>query len=77
MEENQKTNNDDILVPVNFMCIAGNNQTPPENRLSYSQLTFITPEQWRVFIMRFDDLVRTLNEFSNNNAKENNNGESE
>ena len=77
MEENQKTNNDDILIPVNFMCIAGNNQTPPDNRLSYSQLTFITPEQWRVFIMRLDDLVRTLNELSNNNAKENNDGESE
>lgn len=77
MEENQKTNNDDILIPVNFMCIAGNNQTPPDNRLSYSQLTFITPEQWRVFIMRLDDLVRTLNELSNNNTKENNDGESE
>lgn len=67
----------DILVPVNFMCIAGNDQTPLENRLSYSQLAFITPEQWRMFVMRLDDLVRTLNELSNNNAKENNDGESE
>lgn len=64
-EENVK--NEEIMIPVNIMCIAGNNETPVENRISYSQLTFVKPSQWQLFTMRLNDLLTTMNGINEDN----------
>jgi hypothetical protein len=63
-------NDNEVMIPVNIMCITGNNDTPVENRISYSQIVFIKPSQWELFALRLNDLVTTLNGIADDNRKE-------
>jgi len=58
------------LIPIDFMIITGDKNTPPEYRISHAQVTYITPEQWGHFTLRLNDLVLALNGPTKENKKE-------
>lgn len=80
MEENEKTINEVreeanmeptqiAMIPVHIMSVCGDQQTPPDKRLSYSQVAFVTPEQFQIINLRLNDMAQTINSFIEENRK--------
>lgn len=59
-----------LMIPVHIMSICGDQNTPPDMRLSYSQVAFVTPEQYQLINLRLNDMASTINGFINENSKE-------
>lgn len=59
-----------LMIPVHIMSICGDQNTPPDMRLSYSQVAFVTPEQYQLINLRLNDMASTINSFINENNKE-------
>ena len=83
MEENEKKMNEvreendmepvdmpKLMVPVHILAICGDQNTPVDLRLSYSQVAFVTPEQYQLINLRLNDMASTINGFINENNKE-------
>lgn len=58
------------LIPIDFMVITGDQNTPTEYRIYHAQVNYITPKQWERFTMRLNDLIVTLNGLTEENRKE-------
>lgn len=58
------------MIPIDFMIITGDQNTPPEYRISHAQVNYITPKQWERLTMRLNDLIFTLNSLTEENKKE-------
>ena len=70
--ENENMINDEVqmekpiaepMIPVHILAQVGDNNTPPEFRLSYSQVAFVKKEQYDIIRMRLEDMARTINGF--------------
>lgn len=59
-----------IMIPVHILAICGDQNTPVDLRLSYSQVAFVTPEQYQIINLRLNDMASTINGFINENNKE-------
>ena len=59
-----------IMIPVHILAICGDQHTPVDMRLSYSQVAFVTPEQYQLINLRLNDMASTINGFINENNKE-------
>ena len=78
MEENktrnevrEETNKEPkLMIPVHILAICGDQHTPVDMRLSYSQVAFVTPEQYQLINLRLNDMASTINGFINENSKE-------
>ena len=70
METEQTQQPKSKLIPLNIVAISGDSDTKTEYRLSYSQIAFLTEEQWPIFTMRFNDLVTTINQMAKDNSRE-------
>lgn len=57
------------MIPVHIMSICGDQNTPADKRLSYSQVAFITPEQFQIINLRLNDMATTINSFIEENRK--------
>ena len=80
MEENQTINevreevnmepvNTMPMIPVHIMAICGDQNTPADQRLSYSQVAFVTHDQFRIINLRLNDMAQTINSFIEENRK--------
>ena len=80
MEENEKTINEvreeacmepvqPMMIPVHIMSVCGDQNTPADKRLSYSQVAFVTPEQFQIINLRLNDMATTINSFIEENKK--------
>lgn len=58
-----------LMIPVHILAICGDQNTPAELRLSYSQVAFVTPEQYQLINLRLNDMANTINDFINDNMK--------
>ena len=58
-----------LMIPVHIMSVCGDQQTPPDMRLSYSQVAFVTPEQFQIINLRLNDMAQTINSFIEENRK--------
>lgn len=58
-----------MMIPVHIMSICGDQNTPPDKRLSYSQVAFVTPEQFQIINLRLNDMAQTINSFIEENRK--------
>jgi hypothetical protein len=58
-----------LMIPVHILAICGDQNTPPDMRLSYSQVAFVTPEQYQLINLRLNDMASTINGFINENNK--------
>ena len=59
-----------LMIPVHILAICGDQNTPVDMRLSYSQVAFVTPEQYQLINLRLNDMASTINGFINENNKE-------
>lgn len=59
-----------IMIPVHIMSICGDQNTPADKRLSYSQVAFVTPEQFQIINLRLNDMAQTINSFIEENSRE-------
>jgi hypothetical protein len=59
-----------LMIPVHILAICGDRNTPLDMRLSYSQVAFVTPEQYQLINLRLNDMASTINGFINENNKE-------
>lgn len=57
------------MIPVHIMSICGDQNTPADKRLSYSQVAFVTPEQFQIINLRLNDMATTINSFIEENRK--------
>lgn len=55
-----------LVIPINFMCMTGNNDIDQKYWISAGRMAFLTPEQFDIFRMRLNDLIQTLDGFSRN-----------
>lgn len=76
MEENNSINEvreeagmEPRMIPVHIMSICGDQNTPADKRLSYSQVAFVTPEQFQIINLRLNDMAQTINSFIEENRK--------
>ena len=60
-----------IMIPVHIMSVCGDQNTPADKRLSYSQVAFVTPEQFQIINLRLNDMAQTINSFIEENRKNN------
>jgi hypothetical protein len=58
-----------MMIPVHIMSVCGDQNTPPDKRLSYSQVAFVTPEQFQIINLRLNDMAQTINSFIEENRK--------
>ena len=58
-----------IMIPVHIMSVCGDQNTPADKRLSYSQVAFVTPEQFQIINLRLNDMAQTINSFIEENRK--------
>lgn len=58
-----------IMIPVHIMSVCGDQNTPADKRLSYSQVAFVTPEQFQIINLRLNDMATTINSFIEENRK--------
>ena len=59
-----------LMIPIHILAICGDQNTPVDMRLSYSQVAFVTPEQYQLINLRLNDMANTINGFINENNKE-------
>lgn len=59
------------MIPVHIMSVCGDQNTPADKRLSYSQVAFVTPEQFQIINLRLNDMAQTINSFIEENRKNN------
>lgn len=57
------------MIPVHIMSVCGDQNTPADKRLSYSQVAFVTPEQFQIINLRLNDMATTINSFIEENKK--------
>ena len=57
------------MIPVHIMSVCGDQNTPADKRLSYSQVAFVTPEQFQIINLRLNDMAQTINSFIEENRK--------
>ena len=57
------------MIPVHIMSVCGDQNTPADKRLSYSQVAFVTPEQFQIINLRLNDMATTINSFIEENRK--------
>ena len=58
-----------LMIPVHIMSVCGDQNTPTDLRLSYSQVAFVTPEQFQIINLRLNDMAQTINSFIEENRK--------
>jgi len=58
------------MIPVHILAVCGDQSTPPDMRLSCSQVAYVTPEQYQLINLRLNDMANTINGFINENNKE-------
>lgn len=58
-----------LMIPVHIMAICGDQNIPADQRLSYSQVAFVTPEQFQIINLRLNDMAQTINSFIEENRK--------
>lgn len=58
-----------LMIPVHIMSVCGDQNTPSDLRLSYSQVAFVTPEQFQIINLRLNDMAQTINSFIEKNRK--------
>lgn len=58
-----------LMIPVHILAICGDQNTPVDMRLSYSQVAFVTPDQYQIINLRLNDMASTINGFINENNK--------
>lgn len=56
-----------LMIPVHIMAVCGDQNTPADKRLSYSQVAFVTPEQFQIINLRLNDMAQTINSFIEEN----------
>ena len=59
-----------LMIPIHILAICGDQNTPVDMRLSYSQVAFVTPEQYQLINLRLNDMAQTINSFIEENNKE-------
>ena len=60
-----------LMIPIHILAICGDQNTPVDMRLSYSQVAFVTPEQYQLINLRLNDMAQTINSFIEENRKNN------
>lgn len=68
-EANMEPVNTMPMIPVHIMSVCGDQNTPADKRLSYSQVAFVTPEQFQIINLRLNDMATTINSFIEENRK--------